>query len=194
MVWMETKPNHMPAWKSSWDDFIMELHTYFGPANHTEIKLCHLTMLPKSQLANYLIQFNTLAAQVTWGDAALHFQFYDGLPDRLKDRIAVLGKPNTLCKLVETTTWHDAPHWEWQAKWKMSWHSPHSDQHPPMHHPTSPLHSNPPWTKHHTPQTHPVLPQTQPTCNEVLTGELKTTNATEDPEPACAIFVEKMTT
>ena len=81
----------------------MELHTYFGPANHTEIKLCHLTMLPKSQLANYLIQFNTLAAQVTWGDAALHFQFYDGLLDQLKDWITVLGKPNMLHELVKMT-------------------------------------------------------------------------------------------
>ena len=81
---METDPNHAPTWQSSWDNFVLELHTYFGPVNPTgdaKIELCHLTMPPESQLADYLVQFNTLAAQVTWGDTALHFQFYNGLLD-----------------------------------------------------------------------------------------------------------------
>ena len=48
---METDPNHAPAWRLSWDDFVLELHMYFGPANPTgdaKIELRHLTMLPES--------------------------------------------------------------------------------------------------------------------------------------------------
>ena len=96
---MEPDPTLLPAWQSSWTDFTTELRTYFGPSNpvsNAEIELRHLTMPYDSRLSEYLVRFNTLASRVAWGDAALRFQFYDGLPDRLKDRIAVLGKPNTL--------------------------------------------------------------------------------------------------
>ena len=92
-----------------------KLHTHFGPANpvaNSEIELHHLTMPFDAHLTEYLVRFNTLTAQVAWGDAALHFQFYDGLPDQLKDKIAFMGKPNTLCELIEVTTCHNAVHWE----------------------------------------------------------------------------------
>ena len=119
---MEPDPALLPAWRSSWTDFTTELRTYFGPSNpvgNAEIELPHLTMPYDSRLSEYLVRFNTLASQVAWGDAALRFQFYDGLPDRLKDRIAVLGKPNTLRELVEVTTHHNTLHWEQQAEWKL---------------------------------------------------------------------------
>ena len=32
-------------------------------------------------LSEYLVRFNMLASRVEWGDAALRFQFYDGLPE-----------------------------------------------------------------------------------------------------------------
>ena len=61
---------------------------------------------------DYLVQFNTLAAHVGWGEGALHFQFYDGLPDRLKDKIVILSKPNTLRELVQVTQRYDNLYWE----------------------------------------------------------------------------------
>ena len=94
---------------------VEELQTFFGPANPTgdaEIELRNLTMQSDSRLAEYLVRFNMLSSRVTWGDSALRFQFYNGLPDRLKDRIAVLGKPDNLGELVETTACHDALYWE----------------------------------------------------------------------------------
>ena len=100
-----------------------ELRTHFGPANpvgNSEIKLHNLTMPFDTHLTKYLVRFNTLAARIAWGDAALRFQFYDGLPDRLKDKIAFMGKPNTLCEMIEVTACHDALHWECQAERKMN--------------------------------------------------------------------------
>src|SRR5258707_10973861 len=64
-------------------------------------------MSSRAQLSDYLVRFNTLASRVEWGDAALRFQFYNGLPERLKDRIALLGKPNTLRELVQATVCQD---------------------------------------------------------------------------------------
>ncbi len=86
-------------WKSSWTEFIKELWTHFRPTNPTgavEAELQHLTMASRAHLSKYLVRFNMLASRVEWGDAALCFQFYDGLPDQLKDQIAFLRKPDTL--------------------------------------------------------------------------------------------------
>src|SRR5260370_2469244 len=87
------------GWKSSWMEFIKELQTNFRPANPTgavEVELRHLTMSSRAHLSEYLVRFNTLASRVEWGDVALCFQFYDGLPDQLKDQITLYRNPNTL--------------------------------------------------------------------------------------------------
>ena len=58
---------HTPVWHSSWKDFIIELHTNFGPANPigmAEAKLCHLCMNHNVRLMDYLVWFNTLTACV----------------------------------------------------------------------------------------------------------------------------------
>ena len=64
------------------------------------------------------MRFNTLASRVEWGDVVLCFQFYDGLPDQLKDQIALLGKPNNLQELVQVTIHHDNLYWECQDEHK----------------------------------------------------------------------------
>ena len=87
------------GWKSSWTEFVKELHTHFGPTNPTgaaEAELQHLTMSSGACLSKYLVRFNTLASRVEWGDVALHFQFYNSLPEQLKDQITLLRKPDTL--------------------------------------------------------------------------------------------------
>src|SRR5258708_16760539 len=71
-----------------------------------------------AHLSEYLVRFNTLASRVEWGDAALRFQFYDGLPERLKDRIALLRKPDTLRELVQVTVRHNNLYWECQDERK----------------------------------------------------------------------------
>src|SRR5258705_12918534 len=93
---MELDPVRAPRWHSSWIDFTLEICTHFRPANpvgSAEIELHHLKMSYESQISKYLVQFNSCVA---WGDAALCFQFYDGLPDHLKDKVAILSKPDSL--------------------------------------------------------------------------------------------------
>src|SRR5258708_39426685 len=65
-----------------------------------------------------LVRFNTLASRVEWGDVVLQYQFYDGLPDRLKDWITLLGKPDSLRELVQVTIHHDNLYWECQDEHK----------------------------------------------------------------------------
>jgi len=57
---------------------------------------------------------------VGWGKQALHFQFYDGLPECLKDLPAMLGKPDLLCKLVLVTQQYDNLYWERQEEHKLA--------------------------------------------------------------------------
>src|SRR5260370_1787936 len=112
---MESNPTITPTWHCNWNDFIIKLHTNFGPANPTgtvEAKLHHLFMNHDTHLMEYLVCFNTLATCINWGDGALHFQFYDGLPNCLKDKITILGKPDNLQELVQTTQCYDNLHWE----------------------------------------------------------------------------------
>ncbi len=96
---LEDEQTQAPEWRSGWTEFVKELQTHFRPTNPTgaaEAELQHLTMASGAHLSKYLVRFNTLASRVEWGDVVLHFQFYDSLPDQLKDQIAFLGKPNTL--------------------------------------------------------------------------------------------------
>ena len=81
---LEETPGKAPLWKDNWAEFSKELWTNFRPANLTgtaEMELQHLSMPGSTRLSDYLVCFNTLTSRVEWGDAALQFQFYDGLPD-----------------------------------------------------------------------------------------------------------------
>ncbi len=112
---MEINPRLALAWHSSWAEFISEICMHFGPSNLTgtaEIELCHLSMHSDSCISEYLVWFNTLASRVLWGDAALRFQFYDGLPEQLKDKITILRKPESLQEMVNITVHYDALYWE----------------------------------------------------------------------------------
>ena len=77
-------------------------------------------MASNTKLSEYLVRFNTLALWVGWGEQVLCFQFYDGLPKCLKDWLAMLGKPDSLCKLVLVTQWYDNLYWERQEEHKLA--------------------------------------------------------------------------
>ena len=68
----------------------------------------------------YLVCFNTLVSRVAWGEAALRFQFYDGLPDHLKDHLGLLGKPDSLQELVCTMQHFNNLYWERQEEQKLA--------------------------------------------------------------------------
>ena len=77
-------------------------------------------MASNSRMAEYLVHFNTLASCIGWGEQVLCFQFYDGLPEHLKDRLAMLGKPNLLRKLVQVTQHYNNLYWERQEERRLA--------------------------------------------------------------------------
>src|SRR3979490_2111218 len=64
------------------------------------------------RVTKYLVEFNHLAAHVQWGDAALCRQFYNGLPARIKDEVARVGKPGMLHERRTLTQSINACYWE----------------------------------------------------------------------------------
>jgi len=108
-------PADRPRWMDSWVHFVAELQSTFGPHDpiaDAEHQLEHLQMKDAHRVMRYIVDFNRLASQVQdYGDGALRRLFYSGLPDRLKDEIARVGKPLTLhglralCQEIDTCYW-----------------------------------------------------------------------------------------
>ncbi len=69
-----------------------------------------------SSITSYTLDFNRDAPRTGWNDNALYRQFYKGLPDRLKDELARLGKPPTLILLQHQIQILDQRHWERQSE------------------------------------------------------------------------------
>jgi len=104
-----------PNWLSSWVLFVDQLRTNFGPhdpVGDAEDELDRLHFKDNQHITRYLVDFARASAQVTWGEAALRHQFYKGLPDRIKDEIARVGKPGRLSELRTLAQSIDARYWE----------------------------------------------------------------------------------
>uniref|UniRef100_A0A7N8X3R0 Retrotransposon gag domain-containing protein n=1 Tax=Mastacembelus armatus TaxID=205130 RepID=A0A7N8X3R0_9TELE len=67
-------------------------------------------------LSDYIIRFQALAEDCTWGSSALYDHFYLGLSSRLKDDLAHQPKPRDLDTLMEVATRLDQRFWERQAE------------------------------------------------------------------------------
>ena len=109
-----------PFWLDNWDAFIEELQSNFGPFDESadiEHELSILRMRDNQRISEYLVKFNSLAVRSSWGESALRFRFYDGLPTRLKDEISKGdGKPRTLTGLRSKAQNIDARYWERQQE------------------------------------------------------------------------------
>ena len=104
-----------PRWLSSYADFVRELRVNFGPhdpVGDAESELERLHMKENQRITKYMVDFSRLAAQCQWGEAALRHQFYRGLPGRIKDEIARVGKPILLTELRKLAQSIDARYWE----------------------------------------------------------------------------------
>ena len=116
---LEPASGNPPLFLSDYGVFQEELRANFGPydvVGTAEHDLENLTMSDSHRVARYVTQFNRLATQVSWGSEALRYQFYKGLPDRLKDRISEIGKPKDLNKLRELAQSINARYWERKAE------------------------------------------------------------------------------
>jgi len=109
-------PADRPRWMDSWVHFVAELQSTFGPHDpiaDAEHQLKHLRMKDAHHITRYIVDFNRLASQVQdYRDGVLCRLFYSGLPDRLKDEIARVGKPLTLHGLRALCQEIDAHYWE----------------------------------------------------------------------------------
>jgi hypothetical protein len=108
-----------PAWLTSWIVFVHKLYHNFGPhdpVGEAESELERLHQKEGDRITKYNVAFSRLAAQLQWGDAALRHQYYKGLPVRIKDKIAPVGKPASLIALQKLTQSIDARYWERRSK------------------------------------------------------------------------------
>jgi Retrotransposon gag protein len=91
--------NEPPEWFDNWEAFLDEFHTNFGPYNKigdAEHELTNLCMRDNQCAFNYLVRFSRLALCCSWGEPALRYRFYEGLPPRIKDKLSKGEKPRTL--------------------------------------------------------------------------------------------------
>ena len=109
-----------PFWMKNYKEFVLELQMNFGPYNPVrdpEHQLNHLTMKDGQHITKYMVEFNQITIQVWgYGEGALRHHFYNGLPDRIKDKVSCVGKPPTLSKLCSLAQLIDVCYWEHKSK------------------------------------------------------------------------------
>jgi len=122
-----------PDWMDDYSEFMLELQTYFGPhdpSGDAEMQLEQLNMCEGQRINKYVVEFQRLASQVHgWGDGALHRQFYNGLPARIKDEISCMGIPATLSEFKTLAQTINAHYWE--RKGEISRETKSSSSNPP---------------------------------------------------------------
>src|SRR6266581_2623906 len=82
---------HRSPWMDDYSEFVFELERNFGPhdpVSDAEHLLASLSMKDSQQINWYIVEFNRHASQVRgYGEGALRYHFYNGLPNRIKDEI-----------------------------------------------------------------------------------------------------------
>jgi hypothetical protein len=63
-------------------------------------------------ISDYLVCFSRLALRCSWGELALRYRFYKGLPPRIKDKLSKGEKPWTLQVLKQKVQNINARYWE----------------------------------------------------------------------------------
>jgi Retrotransposon gag protein len=102
-------------WFDNWEAFLDELRTNFGPYDETgnaEHELTNLRMRDNQCVSDYLVRFSGLALCCSWGEPALRYRFYEGLPPQIKDELSKSEKPWTLQVLKQKVQNIDARYWE----------------------------------------------------------------------------------
>jgi Retrotransposon gag protein len=67
------------------------LTTNFGPYDEigdAEHELTNLRMRDNQHTSDYLVCFSRLALHCSWGELALRYRFYEGLPPQIKENSA----------------------------------------------------------------------------------------------------------
>ena len=179
------------AWLESFLAFLNELRFNFGPYDETgeaERELATIRMKDSARISNYMVKFASLAVRCPWGDSALRYRFYDGLPAQIKDKLSKLDKPQTLEELQTHCQHINARYWEWQQE-----RAHEQRQNPPK------VSTPPPTTSATTPKSFPPCSDSKkqkpiktedvkPTIPRVdLTGKLDSRGKLTQQERQCQI-------
>ena len=74
-------------------------------------------MKDNQQINKYLVEVNRIASQLWgYGEAALCHHFYNSLPDRIKDEICHVDKPQSLINMCHLAHEVDTRYWEHKEK------------------------------------------------------------------------------
>ena len=106
-------------WISNYSEFTSKLKCNFRPHNpkgDMENELKALWMKDNQWMVKYLVDFNHLAARVTWCDSTLQHQLYKGLLNWIKDEVSQIGKPSTLSGMHQLIQQIDVHYWEHQSE------------------------------------------------------------------------------
>jgi hypothetical protein len=69
-------------------------------------------MRDNQHISDYLVRFSRLPLCCSWGEPALRYRFYKGLPPRIKDKLSKGKKPRTLQVLKQKVQNIDARYWK----------------------------------------------------------------------------------
>ena len=103
----------------SWDAFTAELFTMFGNKHlqsTAQNALLNIKMKDNSRVSEYLVAFNSHATYTGWNDVALAGHFYRGLPDRIKDMMQYIQRPQTFAGMRQSALDFDQRYWERQEE------------------------------------------------------------------------------
>ena len=179
--------DYVPDWYNNWEAFVSELKLNFGPhdpVGDAEAAISRLRMRDSARITSYIVEFNSLAGTLQWGDAALRHRFYEGLPARLKDEICRGdGKPTTLQGMRTKAQQCDARYWE--RRTEMAREAPSERPRPHTDHRHSVSSSSSSFSRHQQrPQPTKSSPLSPMNIGHLrLARRLATTNTVDQPDP-----------
>ena len=106
-----------PEILEDWGVFVRTLHDMFGDRDImilAQSKLDALKMLDQHHAPRYIIEFAQWAPLTGYNEVALMRTFYNGLPERLKDKLSDIETPTTFADLRQTIQRLDARYWKRQ--------------------------------------------------------------------------------
>lgn len=88
----------------SYSAFIAEMkHNFDHPVQGRDASVRLLSIKQGSRsVAEYALEFRTLAAEAGWNEVALRGSFYNGLSDQLKDELSLREEPATLDQWISS--------------------------------------------------------------------------------------------
>lgn len=105
----------LPDYALTWRAFEEALKATFGepdPVASATQKLDNLYMKDHHHLNKYNVDFNEYSTLTGFDEKALYAKYYKGLAPRIKDGLALTGRPTTLARLRERAQGLDLRYWE----------------------------------------------------------------------------------